>query len=172
MTTLKNVEKNWKDYDLCNAGLYCPVVTESDGVQEIQYWEEYNLLMNHPEYYDGDEWANFEDVHCDEKERKEVLSHFFKDSPHYLLISDANWTRAVGYRFCHNQDSILSRDYPCEIYPAKVSRGKKVFEGREYSHDTPMGGNFYVIALTEREYDRLFESSYSQVMNFADSYLS
>ena len=168
---LHEVSEETKEYDLTKAGYYCRVTIQDDnGEESDSYYEDYNFAMNQP-LHKGYE-VHPEDSFLDEEVREEELSIFFMDAPYYLLLSNANMWGEMGYRIEDNRDDILNRYYDCCIYPEKTCSDRKVFVGREYSHDAPLGGSFYVIALSCPEYEEIEYADYDETIEFANSFLN
>lgn len=103
----------------------------------------------------------------DEDEREYIFSQLIRSAEHYLVFAaNCRWDGSSGYLFANNMDEVVRRDYDCVIQPSWVSRGGKLLCCRESSHDVPQGGNTYVIALTDREYQRLLDASFETVETF------
>ena len=107
-----------------------------------------------------DEW--------DEYLAESVMSEYLKDSYGYLVFArGCRWNGASGYKLVKDYDGVISRSYDFSLVPISRSRGKKVLVCRESSHDVPMGSTTIIVALTEKEYERLSNSSFSAVEQFA-----
>ena len=98
----------------------------------------------------------------------DVMSEYIKDADKYLVFaSSCRWNGASGYKFANNYGDIISRSYDFSLVPLSRSKGKKTLVCRESSHDVPMGSTTIIVALTDKEYERLSNSSFSDVEQFA-----
>ena len=85
-----------------------------------------------------------------------VMNSLIKKAGHYMVcLTHSTWNGASGYRIVDDVKDVLYRGYDCSIHPVDVSRGGKVLVMSESHHDCPTGHISYVIALTDREYDRM-----------------
>lgn len=76
-----------------------------------------------------------------------------REYKHYLILSNCNWLYKPMYKIVDNKTDILYRDYESHIVLKDISKGLKVVDYCEYSHDTPTGSNVKVIGLTDTEYE-------------------
>ena len=109
----------------------------------------------------------------DGAERAFALEDLLKDANHYLVMAhNCRWNGASGFMLTDSLEEVLDRDYEVSIYPVAVSKGGKCLVCRESSHDVPMGSRTSIIALTEREYERLcpWTATWDDVVKFAETH--
>ena len=122
-------------------------------------------LLDDPFNY---EWCMGSDF-CD-WEYDDYISELIKDANHYLVCAyGCDWRGRTGYKFVDKLKDAFYREYDCHQYYSGGSQGGKSIEIIEYSHDVPMGHRTMIIALTDREYDRLtLCENFETIINFAD----
>lgn len=117
---------------------------------------------------ENDLWGESKYVETDEFERDMVLEELIKDAGHYLVMAyGCRWDGGSGYKFAGTRSEALSRSYEACITPVKASAGGKTLICRESSHDVPMGAQTSIIALTEKEYEKLKDADWETVLEFA-----
>lgn len=126
-----------------------------------------NELLNDPLNYDWNMGAWF-----DEFEYGDYLGSLIKFANHYLVCAySCTWDRRTGYKFVDELEDAFYRDYDCTQYYSGGSRGGKAITINEYSHDVPMGHTTMIIALTDKEYDRLtLCENFDTVIKFASKF--
>ena len=130
----------------------------------MKIYEDYDLVESGALYDDDGNYVDFdEDIVC------ENIAEYLKKANKYLVFaSGCRWNGASGYKFADDYFGTISRSYDVSIYPESYSKGKKTLVCREYSHDVPMGSTTIIVALTDKEYERLSHSSFSDVEQFAE----
>ena len=129
----------------------------------MKVYEDYDLVESGALYDDDGNSVDFdENIVC------ENIAEYLKKANKYLVFAcGCRWNGASGYKFAHDYFGTVSRSYDVSIYPKAYSKGKKTLVCREYSHDVPMGATTIIVALTDKEYERLNNSSFSAVEQFA-----
>lgn len=116
-----------------------------------------------------DLWDQVEYVAFDSEARICALEKLIKPAPHYLVMAhNVRWTGASGYKITERIGETINRGYEASIYPVAVSKGGKCLICRESSHDNPMGAQTSIIALTEREYERLKNADWEKAAAFEE----
>ena len=114
--------------------------------------------------YDNALW---ESSWYDQEQADEMLAVLVKPANHYLVFaSGCRWNGASGYKFADSIRECISRGYDATIEPESVSPGGKTLVCRESSHDVPIGSTTYIVALTNREYERLRNTEFDAVYQF------
>lgn len=114
--------------------------------------------------YDAVNWDNGYDS---SEEHADYMEQLLKSANHYLVFAQGCcWDGASGYLLTESTEKLVRLSYDTSIYPTATSRGKKVLQCREYSHDVPMGSTTYLIALTDREYQILANATFAEVEKF------
>lgn len=118
---------------------------------------------------DSNASPDFANADYDELYADTFFSELIKPADHYLVFAHGcRWDGASGYYLAESIKDAIRRSYDAAIYPQEISKGGKTLVCREYSHDVPMGSKTVIIALTDREYANLENSSYEQVEAFAN----
>lgn len=116
------------------------------------YVSECDIAFENLEQYD-DDW------YVDHIMEKEIIDSVLKKANHYLVYADGiTWNHAAGFKICDYAEECFHRSYDFNIYLDDVSSGGKVLHAVECSHDCPMGSPVYIIALTDREYNKLINA--------------
>ncbi len=111
------------------------------------------------------EYGDFDDY-----EFTNFISQLIKKGNYYLIfLSHSRWNGASGYKIVNDIDKAFYRDYDCSQYVTGGSIGGKVLQLSEYHHDCPMGHTSYIVALTDKEYERLDNSDFKTIQEFAES---
>ena len=109
------------------------------------------------------------DVEYDEEAADDTLASLVKPAPAYLVFAQGcRWNGASGYKVCDRLLDTIQRNYDVTILPVAVSKGGKILQCRESSHDVPMGSITYIIALTAAERMALENYEFSDVSAFVD----
>ena len=102
----------------------------------------------------------------------EFKEDIIKDADHYLCFArGCRWNGASGYKLAKSFEDALSRDYDISLTISRISKGKKALSLVESSHDVPTGSTTVIVALTEKEYNRLQNASFDSVEKFANQYI-
>lgn len=139
---------------------------EGDAECSGQYFSKYDI-----EAYGLD--ADYDDyLSFDYNEYSEFINSLIKNgSGGYLIFSpDYGWRSNEVYKICTTKDEIFDRSYECEICTENASKGGKVLQFIEYSHDNPTGCTFYAIALNKSERKGLEYSGFEKIKNFVKRY--
>lgn len=116
--------------------------------------------------YNAVDWG---DLEFDEYLHDEVCNNIIKKAPRYLVFaSGCRWNGASGYKFTDTFDESLYRGYDTSLCINSVSKGGKVLRLTEYSHDVPTGSDTYVIALTDKEAERLEYVGFPTIEHFVE----
>lgn len=129
----------------------------------------YKLVdMGEIEYSDID--YDFSDF--DNDEYSEFLSEIVKKANNYLVyLPNSTWNGASGCGIVNSLEDAFIRDYDCHQYIKAVSKGNKAVLLRECHHDVPMGHHVVIVALTDAEYNKLEDSNFYKMQDFALKYL-
>lgn len=176
--SFKKACRQWADTNLTEAFTLYPV--NIDKVKDEKFLKEYSdadctVLLDEEaissydqSVYEATDWS---DAEIDEDLRDEVLSSLIRSGYGYLIFAKGcRWDGASGYRLVKNVDEAFSRNYEASISPVSVSAGGKTLVCRESSHDVPTGSETIVVALTEKEYDRLDYADFEEVARFAKNH--
>lgn len=113
------------------------------------------------DFCDWDEWAY-----------KDFIHELVKKAEHYLVfLPNSTWTGANGCGIVNSLEDAFYRDYDCKQYVKAVSKGNKAVLLKEYHHDVPMGHHVVIVALTDREYNKLENADFKTLEDFALNYL-
>lgn len=101
---------------------------------------------------------------------EDLLSLLIRDADHYLVFaSGCRWDGSSGYKFASSRHETVYRPYDTTIMPVAVSPNGKTLVCRESSHDVPMGSTTIIVALTEKEFERLENAkSFETIRKFAE----
>ena len=112
------------------------------------------------------EFINWESEDLDEDELEELLYDMIGKFPHYLVFAQhCTWNGASGYMFCEDIKKTVYRTYDASIYYEEEKPG--CLKCTESSHDVPGGQPTYIIGLSEKEYNKLKNSTFEDVEKFA-----
>ena len=118
--------------------------------------------------YGYDEEDNIDYDFWDDYLFDETMTEYLKRANRYLVFAiGVRWNGASGYKFADDYSGAIFRSYDNSMYPVKCSKGKKTLVCKEYSHDVPMGSTTIIVALTDKEYDKLNNSDFGTVESFA-----
>jgi|GEM_PF-1836674 len=179
MKNFKKACRQWADTNLTEAFTLYPV--DIDKVTDEKFLKEYSgadctVLLDekainsyNQSVYEATDWSDGE---IDEDFRDEVLSSLLRPSYGYLVFTrGCRWDGASGYKLVKNVEEAFSRSYEASISPVSVSTGGKTLVCCESSHDVPTGSETIVVALTEKEYDRLdYYADFEEVARFAKNH--
>lgn len=113
------------------------------------------------DFCDWDEWAY-----------KDFIHELVKDAEHYLVyLPNSTWNNASGCGIVNSLEDAFYRDYDCSQYIKGVSKGNKAVLLQEYHHDKPMGHHALIIALTDKEYNKLENADFKTLEDFALKYM-
>ena len=135
--------------------------TEISDLEEMGYdLDDWNdaIWVHDEDIDDISIYAYPKDWEYDEYEAEEELSNYLPkaESGHYLVLaSGVRWNGANGYAIVDNVLDTIYRDYENTVYLEEVKNGMAICA--EYSHDVPMGGSTYIVALTNDEYEQVME---------------
>ena len=102
---------------------------------------------------------------------REWLDNSLKDAHHYLVYAqNARWDGASAYKLTDDKYSVLYRDYDVKQYFEDSSKGLKVMHIAEASHDVPLGYKVTIIALTDKEYDKLENAAFDTIKKFVSKF--
>lgn len=142
----------------------CILCRDGD-IREGVYLSEYDIQRFGIPHDDVD-WINLE---WDDWDWDLVAGKIIKNAEHYLVyVFGIRWNGADGYRFNDDFRACFARDYDAMIYPKNVSRNGKTLLCVRYSHDVPTGSQTCIIALTDREYNRLNKADFNTVKQFVE----
>lgn len=116
----------------------------------------------------SDDAVDWESGELDEDELAYTLTELIGKFPHYLVIAcGCNWNGGNGYMFTDEITKTCKRSY--DISLDLLEEGKNAIKCRESSHDVPMGGNTYIIGLTEEEFELLEEKDLDELIKVAEA---
>lgn len=120
------------------------------------------------DYNDIDyDYADFDEI-----QYKDYIHELVKKAEHYLVfLPNSTWNGASGCGIVNSLEDAFYRDYDCSQYVKAVSKGNKAVLLKEYHHDVPMGHHVVIVALTDREYNKLEDSNFYKMQDFALNYL-
>lgn len=115
---------------------------------------------------DIDQYDN--DYYIDHIEEYMLINSVLKKANHYMVYAEnITWNHASGFKICDYPEECFRRSYDFNIYLNDVTSGGKVLHAVECSHDCPMGSPVYIIALTDKEYNKLVNAeSFETIRNF------
>ena len=175
------VDKNFnRDYlkrvDLQQVGAYYSIPIQDiyeNKREEFDYENmEDRILIDRATLDSGEYVENFDNVeydYTDEIEIDDYLTSLMncKQYSHYLVVLfNARWTNASGYKFFDNYTECFYRDYDNTMYVKGSSRSGKYLKLKEYHHDKPMGHDSIIIGLTDTEYDKLQNKNIDEIINY------
>ena len=112
--------------------------------------------------------GDYEDF-WDREEFVDTLLFFLKEYNHYLIVGyNSDWRGRTGYSLVNDVIDTVLRNYDVTQNIIGVTNSRKSLLIMEYSHDVPMGHKTLIVGLTDNEYEKLENSSYEKVMDFAD----
>lgn len=149
----------------------CAVDTDRMTDEQLAYWQLDKGSC--PEVWElpyADIYANdLEDcaIWDDTYELTDFFDDFLKKANRYLVWANGvRWDGASGYKFVDSVRQAFGRDYDATFILEDITPRGKVMTLSESSHDVPMGDITYVIALTERESERLRYADFETVEKF------
>lgn len=175
------VDKNFKrEYikrvDLQQVGAYYSIPIQDiyeNKREEFDYENmEDRILIDRATLDSGEYVENFDNVeydYTDEIEIDDYLTSLMncKQYNHYLVVLfNARWTNASGYKFFDNYTECFYRDYDNTMYVKGSSRNGKYLKLKEYHHDKPMGHDSIIIGLTDTEYEKLQDKNIDDIINY------
>lgn len=175
------VDKNFKrEYikrvDLQQVGAYYSIPIQDiyeNKREEFDYENmEDRILIDRATLDSGEYVENFDNVeydYTDEIEIDDYLTSLMncKQYNHYLVVLfNARWTNASGYKFFDNYTECFYRDYDNTMYVKGSSRSGKYLKLKEYHHDKPMGHDSIIIGLTDTEYEKLQDKNIDDIINY------
>jgi hypothetical protein len=124
------------------------------------YVSECDIAFEDLEQYDDDWYIN----HIEEKE---IINKVLKKANHYMVYAGGvTWNHATGYKICEYPEECFRRNYDFNICLNDVTPGGKVLSATETNHDC-MESPVYIIALTDREYNKLVNAeSFKTISDF------
>ena len=167
-----------KGVNLCEVGTYCEVDGQEMPEECKKRLQDAGYDFNQDDLitvwgpdverfdipYDNALW---ESSWYDQEQADEMLAVLVRPANHYLVFaSGCRWHGASGYKFADSIRECISRGYDATIEPESVSPGGKTLVCRESSHDVPIGSTTYIVALTNREYERLRNTEFDAVYQF------
>lgn len=94
-----------------------------------------------------------------------------KKYEHFLVVGyGCNWLGSTGYYFTDDYYKCFYRDDVNQYYLGSSNGGKSLML-REYSHDVPTGYRVIIIGLTDKEYQKLNNSMFDDVIAFSNKHL-
>lgn len=142
-------------------------IDTSDETTSIWYEDAWDLYSK-----DLIDWNDVEFDMFDEYAYREFIDNLVKPSNHYLLFGfNCTWRGSNGYNIVDNLEAAFRRSYECHQYPMEVTKGNKALHMIESHHDVPGGHSVVIIALTDKEYEKLDNSDFEDVEKFAFEYL-
>ena len=169
-----------KGINLLEAGSFVNVDTTKISKEKIvelekcgfEFSEEGICLIWYPDIdtygvpYDSVLW---ESTFVDEYDMNDVMSQLIKSADHYLVYSKCCcWDGTSGYKITNSVTDCLYRDCDSTIIPIAVSKQGKTLTCRESNHDV-WGSITYIIALTEREYRKLYNAEFKTITKFVNN---
>ena len=135
---------------------YCTTLSLADA-EEL-------ALHGQIEYSDIDyDWVDF-----DLEQYNDYLSGLVKKASHYLVyLPNSTWSGNSGCGIVNSLEYAFYRSYDCHQYVKAVSKGNKAVLLKESHHDVPMGHHALIIALTDKEYSKLENASFTEMEDFA-----
>ena len=113
------------------------------------------------DFCDWDEWAY-----------KDFIHELVKKAEHYLVyLPNSTWRGSSGCGIVDTLEDAFCRGYDCTQYVKGVSKGNKAVLLRESHHDVPMGHHALIIALTDKEYNKLENADFKTLEDFALKYM-
>lgn len=117
------------------------------------------------DYSDIDQYND--DYYIDHTEEYILINSVLKKANHYMVyVENITWNHASGFKICDYPEECFRRSYDFNIYLNDVTPGGKVLSATETSHDC-MGSTVYIIALTDKEYNKLINADrFETIRNF------
>lgn len=130
--------------------------------------EDYNYCNDDSWYFEQDEWNYY---------LKDITNA--KTYKHFLIVYyGANWRNQVGYKFVDDYSKVLDFDYDVSIYHLAKDENKAF--GGKYdnkfnvfnvsSHDIPMGNDYIIIGLTDKQYEDIVDKDFNSIIEYANKY--
>lgn len=113
-------------------------------------------------------------TYCDEDEIDNFFDNLMncKKYNHFLIVVfEATWNKANGYKVTDDYMNCYYRSYDCSIYVTGSSRTGKYLKLKEFNHDCPCGHDTIIIGLTEREYNRIYNLNTDEIIDFGQKAL-
>ena len=122
--------------------------------------------INLTDFTECDEYdCYFETMYEDE------LNYILKKYDNYLVcLYNSTWRGSTGCGIVNNICDAFIRSYDYSQTLMRVSKGNKACLLKEYHHDVPMGHDAVVVGLTEKEYEKLNNANFEDLVKFADKY--
>lgn len=166
--------KELKKINLQQLGVY--YTTTLDNIVEdkrADFETDYNdnvLIAEHDLEENIIDYGKIQYDYTDEWEIDTFVNDLIKDYSKYLVVStNCTWNNASGYKFCEKKIDTLLRDYDCSQYVVNGSKHGKTLLIKEYSHDVPMGHYTTIIGLTDKEYEKIENWKFNDIMNYANA---
>ena len=178
------VDRNFnRDYvkgvDLQQVGVYYNIPIQDiykEKRKEFDYEEDElengDVLIDRKTIDSGEYVENFDNIEYDYTDEVEIDDYLkslmnYKQYKHYLVVLfNARWTNASGYKFFDNYIECFYRDYDNTMYVKGSSRSGKYLKLKEYHHDKPMGHDSIIIGLTDTEYEKLQDKNIDDIINY------
>lgn len=139
---------------------------EEDGWIMLPYSLIDELATKDEDIFDS---VDFNDFYFDRDWFDSWMAGAIKTANSYLVFSvGCRWNGGSGYKIADSLEDAFSRDYDSSIYLNNVSKGGKTLVCSESSHDVPMGSTTYIIALTDKEREKLDYARFETVENFVE----
>lgn len=137
-----------------------------DGETYALYHDEYDALPHSAELKLEEVW----DYECYEY----VLDTLFptKYKRFLAVAKNATWNGATGVKLASTIHDTMRRSYDSSVYANGYTHKGKVLECTEYHHDVPQGHPLYIIGLTEKQYDELYDTGFDTMFAFAQRYIA
>lgn len=176
----RNFNRNYvKGVDLQQVGVYYNIPIQDiykEKRKEFDYEEDElengYVLIDRQTIDSGEYVENFDNIEYDYTDEVEIDDYLkslmnYKQYKHYLVVLfNARWTNASGYKFFDNYTECFYRDYDNTMYVKGSSRSGKYLKLKEYHHDKPMGHDSIIIGLTDTEYEKLQDKNIDDIINY------
>lgn len=137
-----------------------------DGTTYALSHDEYNALPHKAELELAEEW--------DDEHYGYVLDSLFPAKYERFLVvaKNATWSGATGVKLSSTIRNTMHRSYDSSVYAKEYTHRGKVLECTEYHHDVPQGHPLYIIGLTDKQYDELYDTGFDTMFAFAQRYIA
>lgn len=154
VTRVRNIKEEFRDdFDIDEQML------EDDEIISVPMDCIFDCLIDMNDY----ECDDFDDIQF-----RDFVEDLIKKAEHYLVVfHKITWNNKSGYKIVDNLIDCFYRDYDCSQYVIGGSRGQKVLSIKESHHDKPMGAEVVIIALTNKEYEKIENQKIDNIFDFA-----
>jgi hypothetical protein len=161
-----------KDVNIMNIGHYVYGVDWEDLTEEYQNEIDKNEYVenNHGVPYDAvKHFRNNLYFEYYEEVLYDYLNANIKKYPYYLVVSkNGAWGKRTGFKIIGNILDAFVFNYDVSMYFQAQTKGRKTYLFKKHSHNVPMGHDYIVIGLTEKECKKLKEGRFEPFIEWAE----